>query len=195
MGKYLDIAKKFMSDQEGVALVEPVVFEEVTSHRFNSELVKAGLLDHLTRLDREVFNEYVEVMTSNKFKMSLPEAEEEATRLMVRIKQAQQIQQARKDYDRFGYIKIFSTVLNQAIYLARDKRVAKRVPDISLAAFTESELECFRGLEPNEAKLLMEGKIILGGTVQKEGELDKLKDPDNPVPVRRKKRFKRNKGA
>jgi hypothetical protein len=123
--------------------------------------------------------------------MPVAEAEKEAAGLVVRNKQALQLQQARKDYERYGYIKIFSTVLNQVVYLVRDQSVAIRVPDLSLPVFTESELKCLQGLEPDEAKLLMESKIIYGGTIRSKEELEKLKD--SPKPVRRKKLFKRTK--
>jgi len=172
MGEYLDIAEKFLNAQEGIALVEPVRSEEATTTEPKPESSKGGLLDHLTHVDREVFHEYVELMTSDKFNMSLAEAEKEASRLVVRNKQGQQLQQAKKNYQRYGYLKIFSTVLNQVIYLAKDNRVAKRVPDLSLPVFTESELECFQGLEPNDVELLMESKIMMKGTLQKNNPMN-----------------------
>ena len=134
------------------------------------------ILDYLTPVEQEAFHEYVDLMTSDKFKMPLAKAKQEAAQLVARNKRSLQIQQAREDYSRFGYIKIYSTVLDQAIYLARDEQIAKRVPDQRLPVYTEAELECLQGLELAEAKVLMEGKIIFGGSIVFQDQLNAKKE-------------------
>jgi len=165
MGKYLDMARKFVSEQESCALEEPSDFEELTLNEPKPEALEVDLLDHLTPAEQEAFHEYVDLMTSNKFKIPLEEAKIEASRLVARNKRLLQIQQAKKDYDRYGYIKIFSTLLNQAIYFVKDEQAAKRVPDQSLPVFTEAEIECLQELKLNEVKVLMEAKIIFNGRI------------------------------
>ena len=133
------------------------------------------ILDYLTPVEQEAFHEYVDLMTSDKFKMPLAKAKQEAAQLVARNKRSLQIQQAKSDYKRYGYIKIFSTHLDQAVYLARDERVAKRVPDQSLPVFTETELECLQGLELAEAKVLMEGKMVFGRIIAFQDQQDAKK--------------------
>ena len=123
------------------------------------------ILNYLTPVEQEAFHEYVDLMTSEQFKMPMEEAKQEAARLVARNKRSLQIQQAREDYSRFGYVKIYSTVLDRAIYLAKDEQIAKRVPDQRLPVITEAELECFRGLELAEAKVLMEAKLVFVGPI------------------------------
>jgi len=133
------------------------------------------VLNYLTPVEREAFHEYVDLMTSDKFKMPLAKAKQEAAQLVARNKRSLQIQQAKSDYKRYGYIKIFSTLLNKAIYLAKDEQAAKRVPDQRLPLCTEAELECFRGLELAEAKVLMEGKLVFGGSIVFQDQVDAKK--------------------
>jgi len=175
MGKYLDMARKFVGDQEDVALVEPVDFYQMLPVQPRPEAVEISLLDHLTNAEQEAFHEYVDLMISEQFKMPMEEAKQEAARLVARNKRSLQIKQAKEDYERYGYIKIFSTILNQAVYLARDEEAAKRVPDRSLPVFTEADLECFRGLELAEAKVLMEAKLVFGGSIVFQDQLDAKK--------------------
>ena len=172
MGKYLDIARKFVNNQEGVALVEPCDFTEMPPTQPISEL---SLFDHLTPVEQEAFHEYVDLMTSDKFKMPLAKAKQEAAQLVARNKRTLQIQQAKSDYKRYGYIKIFSTLLNKPVYLAKDEQAVKRVPDQSLLVFTEDELKCLQGLGSDEAKVLMEGKIVFGGSINFQDQLDAKK--------------------
>jgi len=78
-----------------------------------------------------------------------------------------QVNQAAQDYRRYGYIKIFSTVLNRAVYLAKHEQAAKRVPDRDIPVYTESEIEAVKGLDPEVAKVLLEARILFGGPIKK----------------------------
>ena len=168
MGKYLDMARKFVDDQEGVALVEPVDFTEMPPTQPKQEVLKFSLFDHLTPAEKEAFHEYVDLMTSEKFKMPLAEAEQEAAKLVARSKQVLQLPQAVKGYKRYGYIKIWSTVLDEAVYLAKDEKTGKRVPDQRLPVFTEDDLKELdaKTLTPQEAKLIMSTKSVFGGSIK-----------------------------
>jgi len=122
-------------------------------------------ISHLTDGEREVFQEYFEIMTSPKFNLPRDRAEREAFELVTRNRRELQPRQAARDYKLDGYIKIYSTVLEQDIYFAKDERMAKRVLDQSLPVFTEAELECLQGLKQDEVKTIMEVKIEFDGSI------------------------------
>ncbi len=123
------------------------------------------LLDQLTEAEREYYHALLEIMESPKFGMDRKTAEQEAGLIITQNRQPLQIKQAAKYYQRYGYIKIFSVLLNQAVYLVRDELAVKRVPDQRLPVYTEAELECLQGLKQDEAKTIMEGKLVFGGSI------------------------------
>ena len=167
MGKYLDIARRFLEEKEELVLEKPADFAEIPTSEPELETDQRCLLNLLTEAEREAYQECVEfLMASDKHKMDRESAESEATRWIVRNKQVLQARDAAENYRRYGYVKIFSTVLNQAIYFAKDKQVAKIVPDQSLPVFTESDMAALKGLSREEAKVVMEGKIIFNGPIR-----------------------------
>lgn len=119
----------------------------------------------LTEIERGHYLDLLEIMQSPKFGMDRETAEREAGAIVARNRHPLQIKQAAQDYRENGYIKIYSTVLGQAVYLAKDKRAVKQVPDQSLSVFTENEIRTCKGLCLEEAKLLLEAKIIFNGTI------------------------------
>jgi len=119
----------------------------------------------LTDGEREAYQGYLEEMTSSKHNFTMDKAKSEAMQLVLRAKRVLQARQAAKDYKLDGYIKIYSTVLEQDIYFAQDERMAKRVLDQNLPVFTEDELKCLQGLKQDEAKTIMEGKLVFGGSI------------------------------
>jgi len=123
--------------------------------------------DHLTETEREYYLDLVGIMQSPKFGMDREAAEREAGAMVTRNHHPLQIEQAVKDYRQYGYLKIFSTVLGEAVYLACDDRAAKRVPDRNIAVFLESDLEAVNGLSFEESKTLLEAKFLLGGRIMK----------------------------
>ena len=124
--------------------------------------------DHLTPAEKEAFHEYVDLMTAEKFKMPRAEAEQEAAKLVARSRQVLQLPQAVKEYKRYGYVKIWSTVLDEPIYLAKDKETGKRVPDRHLPVFTEEDLKALdaKTLTPQEAKAIILTKAVFGGSIE-----------------------------
>jgi len=122
-------------------------------------------MPHLTDGQREAYQEYLEIMISPKFNLPRDRAEREAFELVTRNRRELQPRQAARDYKLDGYIKIYSTVLEQDIYFAQDERMAKRVLDQSLPVFTEAELECLQGLKQDEVKTIMEVKIEFDGSI------------------------------
>lgn len=168
MGRYLDIARRVIREQEAIILDKPSDFDEMPPTQPKQEVLKFSLFDHLTPAEKEAFHEYVDLMTSEKFKMPLAEAEQEAARLVAHSKQALQLPQAEKEYERYGYIKIWSTVLDKAIYLAKNKETGKRVPDQHLPVFTEDDLKALdaKTLTPQEARLIMSTKSMFGGSIK-----------------------------
>ncbi len=125
-----------------------------------------SILDHLDETSREAFREYVDLMTGPKFRMPLEQAQLEASRLVLRNLRTLQIQQATKEYRKQGWVKIYSGVLGRSVYLAKDDRAAQRVPDQNIAVFLESDLEAVKGLAPDEARVLLEARMLFGGPIK-----------------------------
>ena len=121
--------------------------------------------ERLTDAEQEAYQEYIEIMVSPKFNLPMEQAEQEAMQLVMRAKRSLQARQAATDYKRDGYVKIYSTVLSRAVYMAKNKQAAKQVPDKSLPVFLESEIRACNGLDREEAKILLEAKIIFEGTI------------------------------
>ncbi len=125
-------------------------------------------IPHLTDGEREAYQGYLEEMTSSKHNFTIDKAKSEAMQLVLRAKRVLQARQAAKDYKLDGYIKIWSTVLDEAVYLAKDKKTGKRVPDQRLPVFTEDDLKELdaKTLTPQEAKLIMSTKSVFGGSIK-----------------------------
>ena len=135
----------------------------------DSEFPELTLLDHLTEMEREYYLDLVKIMQSPKFGMNRETAEREAGAIVARNRHPLQIKQAAQDYRKNGYIKIYSTVLGQAIYLARDEATAKGVPEQNITTFLESDAESVKKLNKDEIKVLLEARIIFNGPVKVEG--------------------------
>jgi len=122
----------------------------------------------LTDGEREAYQGYLEEMTSSKHNFTMDKAKSEAMQLVLRPKQTLQNRQAAKEYKLDGYIKIWSTVLDEAIYLAKNEETGKRVPDQRLPVFTEDDLKELdaKTLTPQEAKLIMSTKSVFGGSIK-----------------------------
>lgn len=120
-------------------------------------------MDHLTETERLAFGELVKDMQGRG--LDRKESECIAWQVIDRNKRTLQIQQAVKDYRKYGFIKIHSTVLGQCLYLVKDKETAKQVPDGSLPVYTENEVKSLKGLSREEAKVLIEAKIIFNGMI------------------------------
>jgi len=125
-------------------------------------------MPHLTDGEREAYQEYIEEMTSSKHNLTVDQAKIGAMQLVLRPKQTLQNRQAAKEYKLDGYIKIWSTVLDEAIYLAKDEKTGKRVPDKCLPVFTEEDLKELdaKTLTPQEAKIIMLTKSVFGGSIK-----------------------------
>jgi len=134
--------------------------------RADSKNSNLTILEHLDETSREAFQEYVDLMTGPKFKMPLEQARTEASQLVLRNLRTLQIKQATKEYRKQGWVKIYSTTLSQAIYLVKDQTALRRVPDQDIPIFIESDLEALKGLAPEEARVLLEARILFGGPVQ-----------------------------
>jgi len=118
------------------------------------------VLDLLTETERQAYHGWYDVMIGQKFKMSPEEAHAEAMRLLIKTSWLLKIDQATQDYKLNGYLKIFSTKLNRTIYLAKDEKAKKRVPDKSLQVFVESEIDALKGLSADEQMLMLEAKTM-----------------------------------
>jgi len=125
-------------------------------------------MPHLTDGEREAYQEYVDEMTSSKHNFTMDKAKSEAMQLVLRAKRVLQARQAAKEYKLDGYIKIWSTVLDEAVYLAKDEKTGKRVPDQCLPVFTEEDLKELdaKTLTPQEAKIIMLTKSVFGGSIK-----------------------------
>ncbi|MCH7499172.1 MAG: hypothetical protein IH886_04070 [Nitrospinae bacterium] len=165
MGRYLDIARK-IEKQKAKSLGSHVETRELVT----LDPVKSGTLfaDLLTETERQYYHDLLEIMQSKKFGMSQDAAKQEAGRIIARNRQPLQVKQAAQDYKKYGYCRIFSTVLNAVVYLARDQGAAKRVPDQDIPIFIESDFEAVKGLGKEEAKVLLEARILFVGPIKVE---------------------------
>ena len=130
-----------------------------------SESNSDNFIDRLGEVEREVYQEYYDLMTCPKYKMSPDVAHKEAMRLLIRSMNILQARDAEKKFRRRGWIQIHSTEFNKDFYLCENELAKKRVPDKSLAAFTMAEIYSLRGLSREEALLLVEAKILFRGTI------------------------------
>jgi len=135
MGRYLDIARKLEEqkvDSPGsqVENREPVSIEPVKSGE------RLDFIGNLT--------------VTKKFEVSQETAGKEAGVIEARDLQPLEIEQAVEDYKRFGYVKIFSAILDNEIYFAKNEDVAKRVPDRDIPVFLESDIEDLKGMSESE---------------------------------------------
>jgi len=51
-------------------------------------------------------------------------------------------------------------VLGKQVYLAKDEKAAKRVPNREIPVFLESDLKAVKGLSKEEAKLIFGGSFV-----------------------------------
>ncbi|MCH7498749.1 MAG: hypothetical protein IH886_01870 [Nitrospinae bacterium] len=162
MGKYLDIARKLNQEKtvsipQHAGLVDPDSLEPVKG--------AAVFTDLLTPVELGYYQDLIEIMQSAKFGMSQNAAEREAGQIIARNRQPLQIKQAAQDYKKYGYVKIYSAVLGRAVYLAKHELAAKRVPNRDIPVYLESDIQAAKGLKPEEVKILLEAKFILGGRI------------------------------
>jgi len=163
MGKYLDIARKLEREKaesigKQVVPVEPDTLEPAKG--------AAVFTDLLTPAELGYYRDLIEIMQSAKFEMSQEAAEREAGRIIARNRQSLQTKQAAQDYKKYGYVKIYSTVLGRAVYLAKHEQAAKRVPNREIPVYLESDIQAAKGLKPEEVKIILEAKFVLGGRIK-----------------------------
>ncbi|KMP11203.1 hypothetical protein UR09_03980 [Candidatus Nitromaritima sp. SCGC AAA799-A02] len=77
------------------------------------------------------------------------------------------LEEAVRLYRRHGWVKIFSTYLNQAIYLVKNQKV--KVPNPAIPRYTQGEVEALKGLTFEELKTLYEAKVIFEGKINYSG--------------------------
>ena len=73
------------------------------------------------------------------------------------------IKEAPRLYQERDWIQIFSSHLNQSIYLVKNKSI--KVPDPSIPRYTQEETEALKGLTLDEIKTLHDAKVIFEGTI------------------------------
>jgi len=132
-----------------------------------------SILDHLNETSQEAFQEYINLMTGPKFKMPLEQAREEASQLVLRNLRTLQIQQAAKEYRNQGWVQIYSGVLERSVYLVKDDRAAKCIPDKAIPVYLESDIESVKNLDPEVAKVLLEARLIFNGPIKVEDHAER----------------------
>ena len=73
------------------------------------------------------------------------------------------LDEAARLYRERGWVQIWSTYLNEPIYLVRHKSV--KVPDPSIPKYTQVEIEALKGLNLEELMTLHEAKRIFEGAI------------------------------
>jgi len=85
-----------------------------------------------------------------------------------------QIDQAQKDYEQNGYVKIYSTELGRAVYYVSDNAINKaggnHIGDPTLSLFFESDLEVIEDLDETERVFLKQARLIFGGPIKQQIE-------------------------
>ena len=76
---------------------------------------------------------------------------------------APRIEEAAELFKKRGWIQIFSTYLNQSIYLTKNNRV--KVPDSAIPKYTQSEVDGLKNLTLDELRTLHEAKVLFKGTI------------------------------
>jgi len=66
-------------------------------------------------------------------------------------------------YKERGWVQIWSTYLDESIYLVRHK--STQVPDSALATYTKAEIDALQDLSLDELKTLHEAKVLFRGTL------------------------------
>jgi len=127
---------------------------------------RSDLISRLTPTEREAYNGWVDIMTSDRFNMSPKAAHREAWGLLQESNQRLRLKQAMADFERDGVTRIYSTKLGRDIWICRDDAV--RVSDVRIPVFTLADLRSRDGLRLDEALLLAEAKILFSGGVQNE---------------------------
>jgi len=163
-----DLVEKKEKKEKTPAEIEKIPFIPFIPSGRGSENPNLTLMGHLDETSQEAFKEYVNLMTGPKFKMPLEQAQLEASQLVLRNLRTLQIQQATKEYRKQGWIKIFSTTLSRAIYLVKDQAALRCAPDQDIPIYIESDLEALNGLAPEEARVLLEARILFGGPIKVE---------------------------
>jgi len=168
VGKYLDIARKLDEKKVDSLGSHPEIIETITFEPVDNA-GRLGFINHLTETERQYCLDLLEIMQSEKFKLDRETAEQKAEMIIYKYHQQLQIQQAVHDYNRYGFIKIFSTVLGEAVYLAKHKGVIKKVPDQTLPVFIEDDLRGMdaKKINPEWIKTILEFKILFGGSITK----------------------------
>ncbi len=123
-----------------------------------------SLQDHLTDVEKQIWSDHVRWSVGNG--VVKDKAESDATEYVRKTRNVLQARQATEDYERRGFVKIYSTVLDREIYLVKSERVAGIVPDKSIPGFTEEEVMACKGLSREEAKILLEARLTLGGQLK-----------------------------
>ena len=117
----------------------------------------------LTEVEREIWVEHVRWSIENGTTQERAEVEATEYICQTRTKNVLHTQQAAADYRRRGWVQIWSTVIGRAVYMAKTAEFAKAVPDKTIPVYLESDVLACKGLNREEAKPLLEAKLILGG--------------------------------
>jgi len=171
MGKWLDrVIEKRESKDKNSGDIPKNNTDNTDTIAVSAKPIEGGIdfVSLLTETERGYYLDLVEIMQSPKFGMDRETAEREAGAIVARNRHPLQVKQAAQDYRKNGYIKIYSTVLGKAIYLARDEATAKGVPEQNITTFLESDAESVKKLNKDEIKVLLEARIIFNGPVRLE---------------------------
>ena len=73
------------------------------------------------------------------------------------------LEEASRLYRERGWIEIYSSLLDNKIYLVRDSKI--KTPDRRILRYAQSELDSLRGLSIDELKVMHEAKKAFGGII------------------------------
>ena len=132
----------------------------------SEELYFAGILseeipvEDFLSSEKQAYKGWYDVLTGPNHRMPPKEGHRRALSLLQTSLRTRQANKIKTDFRLDGFVKIWSSYLKQFIYLVRDERKARFVPDKTIPVFTADEIRDFSTLSREDALLLVEAKAI-----------------------------------
>jgi len=127
---------------------------------------RKSFIDYLDECGLEAYQELFEMMTSPKFNLSEEKAHEKASEIMAKNIRILNSEKDQQHFEAYGWVKVYSTKIEQAVYFVKDKELTCKLPDKSLPVFTQKDIEALKGLDSKEMALIMEAKALFGGDLK-----------------------------
>lgn len=147
---------------------------EVSPRKLAYEEIERGstFFELLTETEQAAYAGWFDVMVNGESKMSEEEAHKKASELLAKSSRILQARENLKMYQATGTLKIYSTILDKHIFLAKDSRAkrlleeqwkSREIPASDI--YLESEIQELAGLRGEELTLMLEAREIFKGVI------------------------------